>query len=183
MFRRFLPAILILVCFLLDTAVIPVITTGIYVVPLMVVCVFCIGMVLGRMRGLLYGTMGGLLLDITTGTLGLMTYFLMFIGFMIGLIVYTPGERITSSRRKQQRWTVWPSVWVFVLYLAGELAMFIIQYFNTAEFKWIYLLNMLIRGLICTAVCFIARPVFDAIFAEKAVARVKKAPKVEVNRF
>ena len=62
MFRRFLPAVLILLCFLLDTTVMPVVYTGIYGVPLTVVCVFCIGMVLGRMRGLLYGTMGGLLL-------------------------------------------------------------------------------------------------------------------------
>ena len=44
-------------------------------------------MLMGRMSGLLFGTLGGLLMDITTGTLGTMTFFFMFVGFMIGLIV------------------------------------------------------------------------------------------------
>ena len=183
MFRRFLPAVLILLFFLLDTTVMPVVYTGIYGVPLTVVCVFCIGMVLGRMRGLLYGTMGGLLLDITTGTLGMMTYFLMFMGFMIGLIVYVPGERILPSRRKQRRRLVWRSTWVFALYVIGEIALFVIQYFNTAEFEWIYLLNILIRAVVCTAACTLARPVFDLMLTGKSMHRAKKSRKEEVKRF
>ena len=183
MFRRFLPAVLILLCFLLDTTVMPVVYTGIYGVPLTVVCVFCIGMVLGRMRGLLYGTMGGLLLDITTGTLGMMTYFLMFVGFMIGLIVYVPGERILPSRRKQRRRLAWRSTWVFVLYTIGEIALFVIQYFNTAEFEWIYLLNIVIRAAVCTVACALARPLFELMLTDKTLRRARKSRKEEVKRF
>lgn len=170
MFRRFIPALLILVLFLLDSTVMPIIYTGVYGVPLTVVAVFLIGMVLGRMRGLLYGTLGGLLLDITTGTLGVMTYFLMFVGFMIGLIVYVPGERILPSRRKRQRRILWRAAWVLVLYVVGEVAILVIQYFNTAEFEWVYLLNILIRGAVCTLMCTLLRPPFARLLTGQAAA-------------
>ena len=183
MFRRFLPALLVLICFLLDTTVMPVVYTGVYAVPLTLVAVFCIGMVLGRMRGLLYGTLGGLLMDITTGSLGMMTYYFMFVGFMIGLIVYVPGERILPSRRKQQRRLIWRSTWVFVLYTVGEIAMFVIQYFNTAEFEWIYMLNILIRAAICTLLCLVARPVFASWLTGKPLRRTAKSRRREVKSF
>ena len=183
MFRRLLPALLVLMCFLLDTTVYPAVYSGVYVVPLTVVAVFCIGMVLGRMRGLLYGTLGGLLMDITTGTLGMMTYFLMFMGFMIGLIVYVPNERLLPSRRKRQRRLAWRSIWVFALYTAGEVALFVIQYFNTAEFEWVYLLNILIRAAVCTAACALAKPVFDLLLTGKSIIGAGKSRKGEVKRF
>ena len=183
MFRRFLPALLVLICFLLDTTVMPVVYTGVYAVPLTLVAVFCIGMVLGRMRGLLYGTLGGLLMDITTGSLGMMTYYFMFVGFMIGLIVYVPGERILPSRRKQQRRLAWRAAWVFALDAFGEVALFVIQYFNTAEFQWIYLLNILIRAALCTALCILLRPLFVRLLTGKSVLRRGKALKREVKSF
>lgn len=183
MLRRILPALLILVFFLLDTTVVPMLYTGVYGVPLTVIAVFCIGMVLGRMSGLLYGTLGGLLMDITTGTLGMMTYLLMFIGFMIGLIVYVPGERLVPSRRKQRRRLVWRTVWVFVLYVAAELSMFVIQYFNTAEFEWVYLLNILIRAAVCTVLCTLAHPLFNGMLADKSLGRAAKSRNREVKRF
>lgn len=183
MFRRFLPALLVLICFLLDTTVMPVVYTGVYAVPLTLVAVFCIGMVLGRMRGLLYGTMGGLLMDITTGSLGMMTYYFMFVGFMIGLIVYVPGERILPSRRKQQRRLAWRAAWVFALDAFGEVALFVIQYFNTAEFQWIYLLNILIRAVLCMALCTLLRPLFVRLLTGKSVLRRDKSLKREVKSF
>ena len=178
-----MPFLLVLLCFLLDTTVMPVVYTGVYGVPLTVVAVLCIGMVLGRMRGLLYGTLGGLLMDITTGTLGMMTYFFMFVGFMIGLIVYVPGERILPSRRKQQRRLAWRSAWVFALYALGEAAMFVIQYFNTAEFEWIYLLNILIRAAICTLLCGLARPLFVRLLTGKSEKRGRRSRDPEVKSF
>ena len=142
-----------------------------------------IGMILGRMRGLLYGTLGGLLLDITTGTLGIMTYFLMFLGFMIGLIVYVPGERILPSRRKRQRRLLWRAVWVFSLYGIGEIAIFAVQYFNTAEFELIYLANILIRAAVCTTLCTLLRPLFVSLLSGGDKSRAPKARPREVKSF
>ena len=163
MFRRLNPFLLILVCFLLDTSIMPIVYGGVYTVPLTIIAVFCIGMVQGRMSGLLFGTLGGLLMDITTGTLGAMTFFFMFVGFMIGLIVYEPNERILPSRRKQRRRILWRAAWVFALYTVGELAILVAQYFNTATMEWLYLLNLLIRALICTALTTLLYPVMRRV--------------------
>ena len=183
MFRRILPTLLVLLCFLLDTTVMPAIYGGVYSVPLTAVLVLCIGMVLGRMRGLLYGTLGGLLMDITTGTLGMMTYFLMFVGFMIGLIVYVPNERLLPSRRKRQRRLAWRSTWVFVLYAAGEIALFVIQYFNTAAFEPVYLLNIAVRAAICTALCALARPLLARLLTDRSPQGAGRPRNREVKSF
>lgn len=171
MFRRLSPILLILVCFILDTAILPIVYGGVYTVPLTIIAVFCIGMVLGRMSGLLFGTLGGLLMDITTGTLGTMTFFFMFVGFMIGLIVYVPNERILPSRRKQRRRVLWQATWVFVLYAAGEIAILVAQYFNTAAMEWRYLLNILIRALICTALTMLLRPALQRMLVGRDPGR------------
>ena len=171
MFRRLAPFLLILVCILMDTTVMPIVYGGVYTVPLTIVAVFCIGMVLGRMSGLLFGTLGGLLTDITTGTLGTMTFYFMFVGFMIGLIVYAPAERIRPSRRKQRRRLMWQATWVFVLYTVGELAILVAQYFNTAAMEWRYLLNILIRALACTALTLLMRPVLQRLLVGRNPGR------------
>lgn len=171
MFRRLNPILLILACFILDTAIMPIIYGGVYTVPLTIIAVFGIGMVQGRMSGLLFGTLGGLLMDITTGTLGAMTFFFMFVGFMIGLIVYTPADRLLPSRRKQRRRTLWQATWVFALYTIGELAILVAQYFNTATMEWRYLLNILIRALICTALTLILRPLIQRLLVGRNPGR------------
>ncbi|MBR1820387.1 MAG: hypothetical protein IJ769_02060 [Clostridia bacterium] len=53
MLRRLAPTIMVLTAVILDTTVMPVVYTGVYAVPLTVVAVFLIGMLMGRMRGLL----------------------------------------------------------------------------------------------------------------------------------
>jgi len=180
--RRLLPTLLALVCFLIDTTVLPMIYQGPYAVPLTVVLILCIGMILGRMRGLLYGTLTGLLVDITTGTLGMMTFFYMAVGFMIGLIVYEPAPRVVSSRRKQRRRILWQMAWVFALYSAGELALFVIQYFNTAAFQPVYLLNIVIRGVICTVLTMLFKPLLAQILVGRSP--VQAAPRIrEVKNF
>lgn len=175
MLRRLAPIILTLVCFLLDTTIMPIVYGGVYTVPLTIIAVFIIGMVLGRMSGLLFGTLGGLLMDITTGTLGTMTFFFMFVGFMIGLIVYVPNERLLPSRRKQRRRLAWQATWVFALYTVGELAILVAQYFNTAVMEWLYLLNILIRALICTALTMLLQPALKRLLVgrnpESALSR------------
>ena len=159
MLRRLSPLLMILACFLLDTTVLPVVYGGVYTVPLTVVAVFLIGMLLGRMSGLLYGTIGGLLIDITSGTLGMMTFFFMAVGFMIGLILYNPGEHLRTARRQARRKRFQRGIWVFVLYTLGEVVLFVIQYFNTADIRLIYFVNIAVRSLICTALTLLLRPV------------------------
>lgn len=149
---------MILACFLLDTTVLPVVYGGVYTVPLTVVAVFLIGMLMGRMSGLLYGTIGGLLIDITSGTLGIMTFFFMGVGFMIGLILYSPTERPRAGRRQSRRTRVQRATWVFVLYVIGEATLLIMQYFNTAELQPMYFVNIAVRALICTALTMLLRP-------------------------
>lgn len=177
MIRRILPFVLILFSVVLDTAVLPVAFGGLYAVPATVIVVFLIGMLLGRMRGLLYGTFGGLLLDITTGTLGLMMAVCMFCGFMIGLIVYQPEEQYVSAARRRatrRRW-VWPATWTFVLYLVVEVALLVMQYFYTAHFEWRYLLYILIRAVLCTAVTTLLRPLFGSmLLSRRPAARVRE---------
>ena len=146
---------MILACVTLDTTVLPVVYGGVYTVPLTVVAVFLIGMLMGRMSGLL--------IDITTGTLGMMTFFFMAVGFMIGLILYNPGERLRTARRHAGRKRVQRVAWVFVLYALGELALFVVQYFNTAELRPVYFVNIVIRALICAALTLLLRPVAYAI--------------------
>lgn len=163
MLRRLAPLLMILACVTLDTTVIPVVYGGVYTVPLTVVAVFLIGMLMGRMSGLLYGTIGGLLIDITTGTLGMMTFFFMAVGFMIGLILYNPGERLRTARRHAGRKRVQRVAWVFILYALGEVALFVIQYFNTAELRPAYFINIGVRSLICAALTLLLRPVAYAI--------------------
>lgn len=155
--------LLILVCFILDTTIIPIVYGGVYTVPLTIIAVFGIGMIQGRMSGLLFGTLGGLLMDITTGTLGAMTFFFMFAGFMIGLIVYQPAKRVLPSRRKQRRRIIWQATWVFALYTVGEIAILVAQYFNTAAMEWRYILNILLRALICTGLTMLARPAMQRL--------------------
>ena len=171
MFRRLLPLLMALIGFLLDTTVIPMVYSGPYSVPLTVVLIFLIGMCMGRMRGLLYGTLTGLLIDITSGTLGMMTFFYMAIGFMIGLIVYEPTERVRASRRRRRRRLMWRAVWVFALYTVGEIALFVIQYFNTAAFQPVYALNILIRAAICTALTMLLRPAMDRLLTPRGADR------------
>ena len=161
--RRLAPLLMILACVTLDTTVIPVVYGGVYTVPLTVVAVFLIGMQMGRMSGLLYGTIGGLLIDITTGTLGMMTFFFMAVGFLIGLILYNPGDRLRTARRHAGRKRLQRFAWVFVLYALGELALFVIQYFNTAELRPVYFINIGVRSLVCAALTLLLRPVAYAI--------------------
>ena len=159
MLRRFAPALLILACFILDTTVLPIVYDGVYAVPMTVVAVLLIGMLMGRMRGLLYGTIGGLLIDITSGTLGIMTFFFMAAGFLIGLILYNPGEHLRTGRRVARRKRIERGVWVFVLYSLGEIVVLVIQYFNTATLQAMYFVNIAARAMIVAALTLLMRPV------------------------
>lgn len=149
---------------MLDTTIFSMVYSGVYAVPMTIVLVFLIGMLLGRMNGLLYGMIGGLLIDITTGSLGAMTFYFMAAGFMIGLILYNPHERLVPSRRNIRKKQIARAVWVFVLYAVGETVILVYQYFHTASMQPVYFINILLRSLICMLLTVLLRPVMHSIF-------------------
>lgn len=168
MFKRIAPILSVLISLILDTAVIPQLYGGIFVVPLSLLVVIGIGILLGRIRGMLYGLISGLLIDISAGTLGMKTFAYVAIGFLIGFLldqqdVFTK----TLPRSERSRQTLMRCVWVFVLYMLYEIAMLLIQYFSNAVFKWIYVLWLLVRSLIATAVYSLLHPLFRRMFIGK----------------
>jgi len=162
--RRITPALAILLCVILDTTIIPMLYSGPYLVPLTMAMVFLIGMLKGRTNGVLYGMIGGLLIDISAGTLGMMTFYMMAVGFMIGLILYTSTERPVLSARQLRRIRLNRAAWVFALYTVGELVLFTIQYFHTAIIEPVYFLNILIRSVIMLALTVLLRPLANTLF-------------------
>ena len=85
MFRRILPPILVLLTFLLDTAVLPIFTNHWLIPPFALLTVHALGLLLGRTQGSLHGMITGLLVDISLGTpLGLMTLFYGVLGYLGG---------------------------------------------------------------------------------------------------
>lgn len=85
MFRRILPPILVLLTFLLDTAVLPIFTNHWLIPPFALLTVHALGLLLGRTQGSLHGMIIGLLVDISLGTpLGLMTLFYGVLGYLGG---------------------------------------------------------------------------------------------------
>lgn len=158
--RRFLsPTLIMLIAFVLDTSVMPKVYQGVFSVPLMLVAVLLIGMAGGHTQGLVFGTLGGLLLDITTGTLGVMTFFLMPVGFLAGLFLKTLVSAeglpsLSNVRRTRIRRVAFP----FALVLLGEIVLLVIQYFYTARFEWAYVLNLLARTAIATLLTTLLYP-------------------------
>ena len=163
MLRRLSPFLLTVLCAMLDTTIFSMIYSGTYAVPLTIVLVFLIGMLIGRMNGLLYGMIGGLIIDITTGSLGAMTFFFMAAGFMIGLILYNPHERIIPSRKNIRKQQFFRALWVFALYSVGEIVILVYQYFHTATLLPIYFINISVRAVICTALTVLLRPFMHSI--------------------
>lgn len=148
---------------LLDTAVLPVFYHGVYTVPLTIVVVMCIGLIEGRLMGLLLGMIGGLFIDVTTGILGVMTFYFMAAGFLIGLIIDEANDRpITGVRFHLRR-----AVVSFVLYMLGEAVFCVYRYFVSASFEWYYLRAMLIRGGIAAALTVLLCPLLARLFKGK----------------
>ena len=158
MYRRLAPTLMILMSVILDTTLLPMLYGGVFAVSLTLVSVLMIGMLLGRTPGLVAGTLGGLLLDITTGTLGIMTFYFLAAGFLIGLILYTPGERIATTRRYVRRQWMQRAIWVFVLTAIGEIVLLGIQYISTVTLQARYFVNIALRSLIVTVLCMLLYP-------------------------
>ena len=154
-----------LIAFLLDTAVIPVFYYGQLLVPLTLVVVIEIGIQRGRTLGMLYGTVAGVLLDVSAGTLGLKLFAYVAIGFLIGFFLdQQPQIDRTMDRRERTQRMLVRIIWIVALLLVFEIVMLIYQYFNTAVFEWVYVRNLCIRVAIMTALCLISYRLFHSIF-------------------
>ncbi|MBQ8088494.1 MAG: hypothetical protein IJ234_08755 [Clostridia bacterium] len=142
MLKRLMPLILTLAAMLIDTAILPVFYHGTFVVPLLFPLIMCISLINGRMQGLLFGMIGGLLVDITTGTLGIMTFFFMIVGFLMGLII-VPSVDVSGPI-----WRQWlrRTLAAFLLFLTAEILFVIYRFFVTNSFAWLYLRDGLIRS-------------------------------------
>lgn len=164
MFRRLTPFLTTFAAMLMDTAIIPVFYHGKYTVPLTLIVVLCIGLLKGRLRGLLFGMIGGLLVDITAGSLGIMTFFFMIAGFLIGLIVDETNDRpITGIRFHMRRGGV-----SFILCMLGEAVIAVYHYFVTAAFGWYVVQNMLLRSAIASALVMLLCPLLSRLYIGKS---------------
>jgi cell shape-determining protein MreD len=180
--RRIAPYILLFVAAMLDTTVVPMFLQGPYAVPLTWIIVMCLALLTGSMHGMLYGLFGGLLMDVTSGTLGERLIPLTVIGFLLGLIVYESDPRRLReiSRRKLLLRRLIYSV---AFSLAAEAVILFIQYFHTARFEWVYLLNCAIRAGILGLATLTLLPYIGRVVLGKNRKKEKKAPAQEVKSF
>ena len=184
MLRRIAPAIAVLITFLLDTAVLPVLYYGHYLVPLTLVVVILTGIQLGRTQGMLYGLIAGLLLDVSAGTLGMKLFPYVIIGFLIGFFLDQQPEIDRSmDRRDRVQLMLVRIIWIAALLMVFEIVMLVYQYFHTAIFEWAYLRDLCIRIVMMTALCLLAYPLFHRIYFGKARAAQNSRATREVRKF
>lgn len=165
MFRRLTPILTILAAVLIDTAIMPVFYHGTYTIPLTLAITLCIGLTLGKLRGGLFGMIGGLLIDITAGTLGTMTFFFLAAGFLIALIL---DERSASVRTLTGIWLhLRRAAVIAALYLLGETVFCVYRYFQTAFFEWMYVQNILCRGALFTLIATLLCPALARLYLGK----------------
>lgn len=180
--RRMMPAALVLVALLLDTAVIPFLTSSVYVVSVTFITVVELAMYLGRMNGMLYGMIGGLLIDIAVGyPLGFNTFLYIGLGFLAGTIAYEPVQqrmRRAPSRLYLRRWLTMMGVC-----LALEAVVFGYQYFNTAMLSGVYFANIFLRTLLAVAVGALLGPIEARIVLGRPVRYQRTSAKQEVKSF
>ena len=161
MLRRLMPLIATLTAMLLDTSVIPVFYHGLYTVPLTLAVAMCIGLLNGRLRGLLFGMIGGILIDITAGSLPIMTFYFMSLGFLIALIIDEKTDRrIPGMLFHLRRGAV-----SFLLCLLGEIVFAVFQYFVTAEFEWASVNSIILRAALMAVMTMLLCPFLDRLFS------------------
>lgn len=180
--RQIVPWIMVFCAAMLDTTVIPMAVNSPYVIPLTSLCVMCIALLMGRMHGMLFGLFGGLLLDVTAGTLGVHLLPLIAIGYLLGLILYEPDPRRLreiSRRRLLMRRMSYSTA----LSLAAETVIYFYQYFNTARFEWIYAQNCLIRALLYGAGTVLLLPIAGRFIFGKHKSQNAKPRAREVKSF
>ena len=182
MFRKTLPYLLIVVAVLLDTSIIPVFYVGTLTIPLTLVVTFCVSLTLGKVRGMLLGTIGGLLIDITAGTLGTMTFYFLIAGFLVDLILDTGNPNVRQIFTIRRR--IFRVIIVFSVYELGELVFLVHRYFVSNSFEWFYVRNMAYRGILFTALTLLLiRPLGRLFIGKRGYLRSDYGKTREVKHF
>lgn len=182
MIRKSLPYWLILIAVLLDTSIVPVFYAGILTIPLTLVVTFCVSLTLGKVRGMLLGTIGGLLIDITAGTLGTMTFYFLITGFLVDLILDTGNPNVRRVLNVRMR--VFRGIVVFALYELGEVAFLAHRYFVSNSFEWRYVRNMTFRGMLFAAITLLLlRPLGRLFIGKRGYVRSDYGKTREVKHF
>ncbi len=182
--RRLMPPILIFLLLMLDTAILPVFFTSVYMFPFTLALIICIGASYGRMHGMLYGMIAGLLMDILVGyPLGMRTFQYIATGFLSGLIVHVTDEERLKHGFRPVTYAVRLALFSAGCLLVCEVALGVYQYFNTARFISIHALNALIRIAIGTALTMLLYMPFTRIMFGKRKRSVSTARSKREVRF
>ena len=160
-----MPYLTVILAVLLDTAVIPVFYYGALTVPLTLAVVLCVGLTRGKLRGTLLGMIGGLLIDISCGTLGMMTFFFLTSGFLIALLLDESNP--STPRPTGIRFHLRHALVILALYLLGEAVFCFYRYYVTAAFEWYYIDSILQRGALFTALTMILYPILTRLYIGK----------------
>jgi len=165
--RKLAPIFTVLLSVLLDSSVIHVLYHGVYLIPVSLIVVIMISMLLGRAWGVLYGLIAGLILDVSTGSLGIKLFGYIAIGFMIGLMLDQQNHRGAIERDARVKNIVSRAIWVAVFVGLYEIILIIYQYFSTAVMEWGFVRNMLIRIGMMTALSSLLYPLFRRLYLGK----------------
>lgn len=182
MFRKTLPYLLLVIAVLLDTSIIPVFYAGTLTIPLTLVVTFCVSLTLGAVRGMLIGTIGGLLIDISAGTLGTMTFYFLLTGFLVDLILDTGNTK--KNKKLSRRARVFRAIVVFATYELGEIVFLVHRYFVSNSFEWYYVRNMAYRGILFTAITLLLlRPLGRLFLGKRGYVRSDIGKTREVKHY
>ena len=168
MFRRYLPLILLILAVMIDTAVIPVL--GIanldkYMPPLLISSVIALGLLLGRTRGILWGLVGGLVMDVlASNRFGLFSIVCLVGGYLAGIAGRRYERYMADMSRGRYRHYVLTQVIAPVgCYAIYELVMLVYLYLGGSRLQIEMLRSMLIRTAISAALVQIFYPLYDRL--------------------
>ena len=141
--RRFLPLVLVLAALLIDISVLPMLAVH-WAVPGLTLSTVCVlGLLLGRTRGLLYGMVGGVLLDVLVGyPVGLKAILYILSGYLCGI-----------AGRKFQRYLLTVLVAPALCFLIYECTLVVYLFMAGRLFTGQEMLRTLGRVGIETALC------------------------------
>ena len=182
MLRRLMPYILVIFMVTVDTAVVPVFLTGVYVLPLALMFVMCTGMLLGRMHGVLCGLLSGLLVDILTGyPLGYMMFSYIACGYVTGLIGCDSDETRAQENYSRPKALLRRALAVAMMLTLFETVTLVYQYFNTAHMEWDYAVIAVRRVGIGTALTTALYYPLSLILVSRTRVRVRLDKRREVK--
>ncbi|MCQ2437150.1 MAG: hypothetical protein MJ099_01985 [Clostridia bacterium] len=162
MFRRLLPALIVILAFFLDTAFIPVFYYGELTFPLSLCLIVAVALMGGLIRGAVYGALCGVLFDATVGGFPSVSLIFMLSAILVAVLL---NERDVHTKHLNGiPLHLRRAAFCALIFLIGELAMLAFDYYSTATISVSTFKPALIRILMKTVVAVLACPFFDRIF-------------------